>query len=230
MPDAPLIVAHRGLSATHPEHTRAAYEHAVPHADAFECDVRLTRDGTLVCWHDGTLQRTSDATGRVSAVTWDAMRRATPAPLAFEDLLDIALESGRGLFIETKHPVRYAGRVERELAALLTRRARDIERSGIEVNAMSFSALAVRRIRRLPASGVQLVDKARVAVPAWHAGQVGVAHGQLTQPYVAAAHGRGQRVLAWTVNDPAVAVRLADWGVDAIITDCADVIRAALTR
>ena len=55
----PFVVAHRGASADLPEHTRAAYERALEEgADAVECDVRLTRDGHLVCVHDRKLDRT----------------------------------------------------------------------------------------------------------------------------------------------------------------------------
>ena len=54
------IVAHRGASTDRAEHTRAAYELAIEQgADGLECDVRLTRDGHLVCIHDRTVNRTS---------------------------------------------------------------------------------------------------------------------------------------------------------------------------
>src|SRR5262245_47979548 len=63
----PLVFAHRGASATLPEHTLEAYELALAQgADGVECDVRLTRDGHLVCMHDSRLDRTSNGTGRVS--------------------------------------------------------------------------------------------------------------------------------------------------------------------
>jgi glycerophosphoryl diester phosphodiesterase len=48
-----VVVAHRGSSGLHAEHTLIAYETAIEEgADALECDVRLTRDGVLVCVHD----------------------------------------------------------------------------------------------------------------------------------------------------------------------------------
>ena len=54
----PFVVAHRGASADRPEHTRAAYELALQEgADGVECDVRLTRDGHLVCVHDRRVDR-----------------------------------------------------------------------------------------------------------------------------------------------------------------------------
>lgn len=65
--DAPLVVAHRGSSHHAPEHTLAAYQRALDEGvDALECDVRLTRDGHLVCVHDRKVDRTSTGHGPVS--------------------------------------------------------------------------------------------------------------------------------------------------------------------
>ena len=70
MSPRPLVFAHRGSSAAEPEHTLAAYLRALAEgADGLECDVRLTRDGHLVCLHDRRLERTSNGRGRVSRST-----------------------------------------------------------------------------------------------------------------------------------------------------------------
>src|SRR4051795_9125423 len=62
--------AHRGSSARYPEHTRAAYRQAVADgADGIECDVRLSSDGAVVCWHDETVTRTTGAEGRVDRLS-----------------------------------------------------------------------------------------------------------------------------------------------------------------
>ena len=72
-----MVVAHRGASSVAAEHTLAAYEAAIASgADALECDVRLSRDGHLVCVHDRTVNRTSDGRGVVSTLdlqTLDAL-------------------------------------------------------------------------------------------------------------------------------------------------------------
>jgi glycerophosphoryl diester phosphodiesterase len=63
----PIIVAHRGASADAPENTLAAFEEAIRQgADAIELDVRLSRDGEVVVFHDATLGRTTDGRGFVS--------------------------------------------------------------------------------------------------------------------------------------------------------------------
>src|SRR5690348_16703785 len=153
-PVHPLVVAHRGASTSAAEHTLGAYVRAVETgADALECDVRLTRDGHLVCVHDRTVDRTSDGSGVVSEMdltrldaldfsSWydttsaewpDAADRrlrdepylAGVAPdrhtaggvLTLETLLGLVRDASREvrLLVETKHPTRYAGLVEKEL-------------------------------------------------------------------------------------------------------------------
>ena len=66
--DEVAAIAHRGGSKLRPENTFAAFDHAVAlGVDAIECDVHLSRDGEVVVIHDATLERTTDASGPVSA-------------------------------------------------------------------------------------------------------------------------------------------------------------------
>src|SRR5688500_12294183 len=63
------VVAYRGSSDDAPEHTLSACKRAIQQgADALECDVRLTRDGHLVCVHDRTINRTSTGKGVLSTL------------------------------------------------------------------------------------------------------------------------------------------------------------------
>jgi glycerophosphoryl diester phosphodiesterase len=74
-PDRPLVVAHRGSSHAVAEHTLGAYLRALEEgADGVECDVRLTRDGHLVCVHDRRVDRTSSGRGLVSEFDLDDLR------------------------------------------------------------------------------------------------------------------------------------------------------------
>jgi glycerophosphoryl diester phosphodiesterase len=150
-PVRPLVFAHRGGADALPEHTLAAYLRALEEgADGVECDVRLTRDGHLVCVHDRRLNRTSNGRGRVSTKTLaqlDALdfgswhpgaAVASPAEalptddppdpdltrlLTLDRLLGALRERGRPvrLLIETKHPSRYGADVERRLVEMLRR-------------------------------------------------------------------------------------------------------------
>jgi glycerophosphoryl diester phosphodiesterase len=165
----PFVVAHRGASADRPEHTLAAYELALKEgADAVECDVRLTRDGHLVCVHDRRLDRTSTGAGLVSTMTlaqlakleygaWHGSWRpdgghGDSGLLTLDALVALVLDWNRPvkIFIETKHPVRYGALVESKVLALLHRfgiaAPASADRSRAVV--MSFSAAALWRIRR----------------------------------------------------------------------------------
>src|SRR5687767_6912817 len=172
------VVAHRGSSAAHAEHTLAAYELALEEGvDALECDVRLTRDGVLVCVHDRKVDRTSDGRGVVSTLelaelaeldfaSWKARQRDALLEAAWEEadldrgrvltlerLMQLVLDYERPvqLHIETKHPTRYGGLVERALVDLLTRYgvASPMSRSVSRVTVMSFAPTSLRRIHTM---------------------------------------------------------------------------------
>ncbi|MFD4182964.1 glycerophosphodiester phosphodiesterase [Rhodococcus sp. NPDC058514] len=155
----PRVVAHRGASAALPEHTLAAYELALEQgADGLECDVRLTRDGHLVCVHDRRVDRTSSGSGLVSEMTLRHLSElefgANGEPvLTLAQLISLVLDHTSRptkLFIETKHPVRYGGLVESKVLAELSRFGLSAPASADHSRAviMSFSAAAVWRIRR----------------------------------------------------------------------------------
>ncbi|WP_241991823.1 glycerophosphodiester phosphodiesterase family protein [Halorubrum sp. SS7] len=71
-PDPPLI-AHRGFAAENPENTVAAVEAAAATTDRIELDVRRCGTGELVAFHDATLGRVTDATGRVSETPYERL-------------------------------------------------------------------------------------------------------------------------------------------------------------
>lgn len=63
--------AHRGGGDEFPEHTMEAYQGAISGGvDAIEVSVRVTADGEMVCFHDDTLDRTTNATGPIGERTW----------------------------------------------------------------------------------------------------------------------------------------------------------------
>ncbi|MFZ5850696.1 MAG: glycerophosphodiester phosphodiesterase family protein [Actinomycetota bacterium] len=260
------VVAHRGASEDVPEHTLAAYQKALQDgADALECDVRLTADGVLVCVHDRTVNRTSNGRGVVStleladlaALDFGSWRDPWPglagdeepdrdhrAVLTLERLLELAVDWGRPvtLAVETKHPTRYAGLVERRLVDLLDRFGlAHGGRAGphhVQVRVMSFATLGLRRVRalapRLPTVLLlarvplrlrdgSLPTGTRIAGPSI---DIVRAHPE----YVAKVHARGHAVHVWTVDDPADVALCARLGVEAIITNRPRQVRAQLAR
>lgn len=236
-----LVYAHRGASAAYPEHTLPAYEEALRRgADGVECDIRLTADGVAVLWHDDTIDRCSNGTGRVSAMTLAQLqaldiynwRHDVPSSdktqiVTLEQLLDLTTSHPTlvRLAIETKHPVKTGGAIERELAKLLKRFgiAADRER----VMTMSFSRLAVTRAAGLlpGLDHVFLLEDEQKFMSLTHlpraAGFIGPdVSVVLNDPtFVERSHAQGTKVYVWTVDDPMVADRCRQLGVDALATN-----------
>lgn len=130
-------IAHRGASGHAPENTRIAIERAVSMgADWIEIDVRRTRDGVLVAFHDDSLERTTNGTGpfagrslaelrRLDAGGWFNRERPARADAAFAGIriatlaeLIEALGSAAGLYIEAKAAADQPG-IESDLVELL---------------------------------------------------------------------------------------------------------------
>ncbi|MGX7823666.1 glycerophosphodiester phosphodiesterase [Actinokineospora sp. 24-640] len=239
----PAVVAHRGASALAAEHTLAAYDLALTQgADALECDVRLTRDGHLVCVHDRRVDRTTNARGVVSTLSLAEMALldygGEVGVLTLDALLGLAVDHGARLFVETKHPVRYGGLVETKLVALLARHglAAPSTKDESPVVVMSFSTLAVRRVRTaaplLPTVLLlsQLWPTQRDGtLPPW-ADYTGPSIGLLRRDpgYVARAARHGHATYCWTVDEPRDAALCADIGVRWIATNAPASTRAAL--
>lgn len=168
----PQVVAHRGSSEAHPEHTLRAYLAALDEgADALECDVRLTADGHLICVHDRRVDRTTNARGVISTMElaqlseldfaswknpWSDLDEDAPEldeetrkVLTLRRLLEAVADYDRpvDLAIETKHPTRYGGFVEQRLVEDLT----ELGLAGPDSPAriMSFSWAALNRVKRL---------------------------------------------------------------------------------
>ncbi len=71
----PHVVAHRGDSAHFPENTLAAFESAYKmKVDVIETDVHLSKDGVLVIWHDPTLDRNTNGSGRIEDHTLEELK------------------------------------------------------------------------------------------------------------------------------------------------------------
>jgi glycerophosphoryl diester phosphodiesterase len=72
-----LVIAHRGNSSAAPENTYASFDSAIEHGvTLLECDVQMTADGHIVVIHDPTLDRTSDRTGDVRALSLAEVKAA----------------------------------------------------------------------------------------------------------------------------------------------------------
>lgn len=236
---SPIPFAHRGGAADGIENTAAAFERAAAAGYRyFETDVHTTADGRLVAFHDATLDRVTDARGRIADLPWGEVRRARvagrePLPL-FEELL------------EAFPDVRWNVDLKAESALVplidLIRRADAWDR----VCVGSFSEARVARAHRLAGPrlatsygvrGVAALRLRSLGIPApLRPGAVSaqVPESQSGVPvvdrrFVRTAHALGLHVHVWTINDPARMRALLDLGVDGIMTDHLETLRTVLT-
>ena len=206
------IYAHRGFSSRYPEATRAAYQGAIEvGADGFECDVRLTKDEIAVCFHDRDTKRIAGVKKRVASLTLKELRSITEV-MTLEELLELAKSNNKEVLIETKHPVLSGGRIEQKVIEL---------RKSYRFTAMSFSFLAVLRLRR------ELDDVALVISHRWclfyiPTKKVAIDIELLEKSSWARRRLANREILVWTVNDENLAPKLREWKVLGVITDRPD--------
>jgi glycerophosphoryl diester phosphodiesterase len=262
----PRYVVHRGGAALWPENTVLAFRNAIElGARTLELDVHGTADGDVAVIHDPTVDRTTNGTGAVGAMTVAQLRgfriKTAGGQLTDErvptlaEVLTLAAPAGVALLVEIKTPgpavayervggearaipgPRYDGLEARVLARL--RAAGMAERAIV----MAFNPAIVAEVRRLApeqmtallverrhAEGVRATSAEPVAWAARvGANFLGVHHSLCDASMVAAARASGTMLGVYTVNDEADVRRLADLGVDVIISDRADLV-AALQR
>jgi glycerophosphoryl diester phosphodiesterase len=232
----PLAFAHRGGAAHFPENSWRAFEHAVRLGYAYlETDVHATADGTVVAFHDKTLDRVTDRVGRISRLTAAQVAAARiggtePIPL-LADLLMAWPD------VRFNLDVKDAPAIVPLIAVLRQTNCWD------RVCLTSFSGYRIAAARRLvdrpvcSATAPADIGAIRAGLPIralatrFAARSVRCAQipaGMATSWFLDRAHAAGLQVHAWTVNDPAVMASLLSLGVDGIMTDQIELLRDVL--
>ena len=213
----------------------AAYEAAVKQgADGFECDLRLTKDGVGVLWHDADLLRCANDKAVVSGSTYAQLKRIYPQILTFDEFLDFGISEKKSLLLETKHPVPSRTAVEDEILEKLKREEKRIKKADISVNVMSFSWLAIEHIKRLDSKieTTYLLHDHTPWISARYSSAQSLGPGiSLLRKDPALAKrikSSGRKLNVWTVNDPADIRLCNELGVDNLITNRPGFVRELL--
>ncbi|MEE1621437.1 glycerophosphodiester phosphodiesterase [Zafaria sp. Z1313] len=240
----PLAFAHRGFAPDGAENTMAAFRAAVELGFRYlELDVRTSRDGVLMVFHDETLERTTDGSGRLgdhTAAELGAFRVAGTEPIpTFEELLaawpdvhlNVDLKDAAGAEPMARLIEQYGARDRVLVASFSDARRRAVQRRVPGPLAASPGAPLVAAFTLLSALGLQ-----RLLRP-WLRGvvalQVPERSGRLplvTPRFLAHAHSEGLHVHVWVVDEPGDMRRLIDLGVDGIMTDRADLLAGVLAE
>ena len=231
------VIAHRGASAYAPENTYAAFDLALEMgSDAIETDVRCTRDGSVVLCHDATVDRVSNGTGDVAALTLEDLQdldfgarfaprfsgqRVVPVgefllryghrcPLVLEIKAQAACEPLVDTVVAS-HLVAGVIFTSFELARLET--VHDVlPQAHIGYLTRTFDSETIQRVRRL--GFAQICPRAR----------------DLTIPLVGEAHAAGLVVRAWGVGSPDDQEHALQMGGDGMTTNWPDRLIARLVQ
>ena len=240
--EGPIALAHRGFSLDGRENSMAAFADAVDLGFRYvETDVHATRDGVAVAFHDATLNRVTDRTGRIADLTWSEVAAARiagaePVP-ALEEVLgtwpdlclniDVKSAAAIGPMIEVIERTAAHDRVciasfsDTRRRAVLRALTRPVVTSGGTRTTAAFRAAVAAKWSAGARRALRDVDCLQVPE---RVGRVPV----VTPASIAAARDAGTQVHVWTVNDPADMRRLLDLGVDGLVTDRADLLKEVL--
>ena len=214
------IYAHRGASGDFPEGSKAAYLGAVEQgADGFECDVRLTKDKQIICYHDKDAKRLANLDLEIAKSTYSELKKSIN-PFRLDELLELAILNKKDLVIEFKHPVPTRGEVEKQVHKLLASKKDAIAKSGIEIFLISFSFLATFRNKRSTHKSGYLMKHKFLA--RFNPTQLTLAHIEIIKSdhsFVTDEQKKGRQVIAWTVNELSDLKLCQDLGLFAVITD-----------
>ncbi|MEX0839620.1 MAG: glycerophosphodiester phosphodiesterase [Parvibaculum sp.] len=239
--DGLLAFAHRGGAGSWPENTMPAFQGAVDLGYRYiETDVHATRDGVLLAFHDDRLDRVTDRTGVIAEMDYADVKAARvdgrePIPL-MADLLSTWPEIRINIDPKRDNAAGPLVRLLKEMKAV----------DRVCVN--SFSGKRTAAIRAALGAGLCTgmgpLSTARLRFSSW-SGLLGFIWGSfdegcaqlplarsgirlIDRALIDRAHELGLQVHVWTIDDPAEMRRLADLGVDGLMTDEPAVLKTVL--
>ncbi len=239
------VIGHRGAAAHAPENTLAGIALAADLGVAMvEVDVKLSRDNVPLLMHDDTLERTTDGKGAVATTDYADLAR-----------LDAGSWFGSG-FAGERMPTlaqALALMIEHRLCLNLEIKpcpGREVETAEVALTEALKLWPADRPPPLVSSFAIESLEVAGRVAPGWPRGllleaalsdwgrvsdrltaaSVNIAAGMATPVDVANYKRGGRRCLTYTVNDAEEAVTLLAQGVDAVISDCPDLILQRLPR
>ena len=231
------IIAHRGASEEAPENTLAAFRLGWQQGDACELDVHLSKDGRIMVIHDATTRRTAGVDKPVVEQTLAELQALeTPIP-SLKQVLESLPEKKR-LYIEIKCGPEIVPELKRVLDGFPAKQ-RQVAIIGFGYGTMTeakktlpeipvywlASAKADSKTGKAPDLD-ELIAKCR----AGNLDGLDLNHEfPIDKDFAAKVHAAGLKLIAWTVNDPEKALRLAAAGVDGITTDRPKAMRQKLS-
>lgn len=225
------IIAHRGYSAEAPENSLSAFRLASEtDFDGIESDVQSTKDHQYLMFHDDEFKRMLGRKGYIRNFMYEVIKEAKliagskieeyPDEVIphLNDYLDLCKVTRKIPVIEIKGVKNTAN---------LNDIVEIVQSKGLFKDAIiiSFQFDYLYYLRQLyPTLKLQYIikrkiDQRMIALCRTYRFDLDVNYKRLTEKSIALCHANGIKVNCWTVDDPSVAQRLIDWGVDYLTTN-----------
>ena len=236
-----MIIAHRGASHDAPENTLASVNLAWEKgADGAEVDVHLSKDNRIMVIHDKDTERTTGekivtrenmSSALRSLDASNRMDQFRGERIPFLEEVMATVPEGKVLFIEVKTDTVIIPYLVEILAS-------SPDKSRLVVISFDFDVCAMMK-REIPAIPVYWLHytlsgsyKPKWIARAVDAGLDGLnfRHKGISKDYVEAVHRSGMKMFAWTVDDPADAARLIEFGIDGITSNRPGWLREQINR
>jgi glycerophosphoryl diester phosphodiesterase len=251
----PLVIGHRGYCSLAPENTPPSFKLAMAAgADMVELDYHHTQDGKLIVMHDSELDRTTDATNRwggkkikiatktaaeiqsLDAGSWfDRKYAGTKVPLLSEALDTI--QAGGVTLIERKDgPPADCLKLLRDKGLINKLIVQSFDWAYVQAFHQQEPQQVLGALgppERLP-NGQKPAGIPKELSATWldelqkTGAKVAVWNQKVSKEAVQLAHQRGLKVWVYTVNDPELANKLLDMGVDGLITNDTSLMRKTI--
>jgi glycerophosphoryl diester phosphodiesterase len=244
----PTVIAHRGDSANYPENTLPAFLSAqAMHIDVIETDVHLSGDGELVIWHDPTLERNTNGSGRIEDHTLEQLKAYDAGYMFTKDGGKTFPFRGKGVQLCTLDEALKACPNQRFNVDLKTKDLAIVEvflsvirqnNAENRVLGASFHLSNLKKLRKLEPKVLTSLTTQEVltylVLQKLHllpkcigkkrriVFQVPVSQGAITvitDSFVRQMHERNAVIQVWTINKREEMERLFKMGVDSIMTD-----------
>ena len=247
------LIAHRGGALLYPEHTLYALQQAIEvhQADVLEIDLVLSADGEIFLNHDLTVESTTDGTDHVINLTYAQLKDLDAAywfdpdedgsypergkgyqMITLDEAWDaipgaywsLEIKDGDNEYEEQLHDMVVAYGMEEHIV-WGSRNDTPAER----LRALDPSIAAYYPIGAVTCFVLAAQDgRDPMTECDTHYDVLVINEGATTPEVVAAAHAGRKAVNVFTINDPAFMEILFGYGVDGIITDRPDILRAVI--
>lgn len=234
-----LNIAHRGFSGAYPENTMLAFMKAVEvGSDGIETDVQLTKDKELVLCHDETVDRTTDGHGLICEYTYNELRRLNAAKKfkgsfkkqsipTLDEFLQFVKDKNLLINLELKNSIiPYEG-----MESMVYEK---IYKYNLHLNIIvsSFNHYSIKECMNIDRSiNVGLLYDCCIYEPYNYCSKLGAnalhpSFYSLTEKIVKNAHDISLKINTYTVNEEKDMRHMLELGIDGIITNYPDKLKA----